>query len=341
MGRHEKARGNSWRVVVLDVIGLAVALNVFALFHHVLPVYLGNAKRHIVSVEAVGARSSAADAVDTPAPVQASDLLKSFASATPTAQATSAPGDFSQAFPAYDTGTGKYKSYQSGDVRIAIDKLEKGGVTGYIADVWIRNIAYFNTGFAKGEYGKGLREMPLDMADEYGATLAITGDYYGAREKGVVIRNGDLYRDSVNADTCVLYADGVMESYYKADFDLQAAVDRGAYQAWSFGPKLLEDGQALDTFDSDIQGLNPRCAIGYYEPGHYCFVVIDGRQSGYSNGATMQQLSKLFESLGCKDAYNLDGGQSAMMVFQGEIVNQPYKGGRKTSDIIYIGGSAQ
>ena len=233
------------------------------------------------------------------------------------------------------------KSCQSDDVRIAIDQLQKGGVTGYIADVWIRNIAYFKTGFAGGEYGRGLREMPLDMANENGATLAITGDYYGAREKGIVIRNGDLYRDSVNADTCVLYADGVLEASYKANFDLQAAVDRGAYQAWSFGPKLQEDGHALETFDSEIQGLNPRCAIGYYEPGHYCFVVIDGRQSGYSKGVTMSQLSKLFESLGCKDAYNLDGGQSAMMVFQGEIVNQPYRGGRKTSDILYIGGSAQ
>ena len=60
-----------------------------------------------------------------------------------------------------------------------------------------------------------------------------------------------------------------------------------------------------------VQGLNPRSAVGYYEPGHYCFVVIDGRQPGYSKGATLMQLAQLFESLGCKEAYNLDGGKSA------------------------------
>ena len=343
----KRARKNGWRVVLLDVLGLAVALNVFALFHHVLPVYLGTAKQHIVSVKPAGGYALAAPGDASPSPVAPDAPIEGTpnpqegaASPEPATEQPYAPGDFSAAFPTYDTGAGKQKSYQSDDVRIAIDMLQQDGVTGYIADVWVRNIAYFMTGFAKEEYGKGLRQMPLDIANAYHATLAVSGDYYGARERGIVIRNGDLYRDSVNADTCVLYADGVMETYYKADFDLQAAIARGAYQAWSFGPRLLEDGHALDTFDSDVQGLNPRCAIGYYEPGHYCFVVIDGRQSGYSKGMTMQQLSKLFESLGCKDAYNLDGGQSAMMVFRGEIVNQPYHGGRKISDILYIGGSA-
>jgi hypothetical protein len=332
--RHRIKSG--WHVVLLDFLGLAVALNIFALFHHVLPTYIGKSQMHIVSVGSAAVDSSPSV---SPATTEIPMLVLTEPSETASLQLIYAPGDFSANFPSEGTG-GTLWSYQTDNVRIAIDKLETSDVTGYIADVWVRNISFFKTGFAKGTYGKGIREYPQDTANDYSAILAITGDYYGAREKGIVIRNGDLYRDSVNADTCVLYADGVMETYYKADFDLDAAVARDAYQAWSFGPKLLKDGKALDTFDSQIQGLNPRCAIGYYEPGHYCFVVIDGRQPGYSKGATMQQLSKLFESLGCKDAYNLDGGQSAMMVFQGGIVNQPYNGGRKTSDIIYIGGDA-
>lgn len=340
MGRHRRTRKSGWRVVALDVLGLAVALNVFALFHHVLPVYMGKAKLHIVSVDAVNTLDPTASGSESPAQA-ATDSPENFATAELVATPAPAPGDFSASFPNYDTGAGKYKSYQSDDIRIAVDKIEKDGVTGYVADVWVRSISYFQTGFAKGEYGRGIRQMPLDIANNYNAILAITGDYYGAREKGIVIRNGDLYRDSVNADTCVLYADGVMEAVYKSDFDLQTVIDRGAYQAWSFGPKLLEDGHALTTFDSDVQGLNPRCAIGYYEPGHYCFVVIDGRQSGYSKGVTMQQFSALFELLGCRDAYNLDGGQSAMMLLDGEIVNQPYNGGRKVSDIVFVGGNAQ
>lgn len=338
VARNGWVKKSGWRVVVLDVLGLMLALVVFALFHHVLPVYGGGAKQHIVSVGAEALTTVNPARQTSPDP---ESVAEAFTASGATPQPIYTPGDFSASFPAHDTGVGKYQSYQSDEVRIAIDMLQKGEVTGYIADIWIRNISYFQTSFAKRQYGRGIHEMPLDIADRSHAILAISGDYYGAREKGVVIRNGDLYRDSVNADTCVLYADGTMEVYHKADFDLDAVIARGAYQAWSFGPKLLEDGLAPDHFDSEIQGLNPRSAIGYYEPGHYCFVVIDGRQPGYSKGVTLKQLAKLFESLGCREAYNLDGGKSAMMTFKGEVVSQPYDGGRKISDILLIGGAAQ
>jgi exopolysaccharide biosynthesis protein len=316
-----------WGVVLMDVVALIVALNVFALFHHVLPVYLGSAKKHIVSVSAPSPVATAAPAAE--------------AAASQAPKPSYPPGDFSATFPGYDTGYSKTLSYQSDDVRIAIDQIQKNEVTGYVADIWIRNISFFRTAFARDQYGRGLHEMPLDIADRVQAILAISGDYYGSREKGVVIRNGDLYRDTVIADTCVLFADGTMEVYPKESFNVDQVVAQEAYQAWSFGPNLLVDGKAPESFDSEVTGLNPRSALGYYEPGHYCFVVIDGRQPGYSKGATLPQLAQLFESLGCKEAYNLDGGKSAMMTFQGNVVSQPYDGGRKISDILYIGGLPQ
>jgi exopolysaccharide biosynthesis protein len=92
----------------------------------------------------------------------------------------------------------------------------------------------------------------------------------------------------------------------------------------------------MSQFNSKVNPENPRTAIGYYEPGHYCFVVVDGRQDGYSDGLTLAELSQLFHDLGCQTAYNLDGGQSSMMVFQDSLVNQPYKGGRNSSDIVYL-----
>jgi exopolysaccharide biosynthesis protein len=145
----------------------------------------------------------------------------------------------------------------------------------------------------------------------------------------------------VNSDVCILYADGVMESYYENEFDLDTAVERGAYQGWSFGPKLIDDGAVPASYNTTdaIIAHNPRAAIGYYEPGHYCLVTVDGRQSGYSRGMTLSELSQTFIDLGCVDAYNLDGGQSAMMVLNGLVVGQPYKGGRAISDIIYFGGN--
>jgi hypothetical protein len=74
-----------------------------------------------------------------------------------------------------------------------------------------------------------------------------------------------------------------------------------------------------------------------FEPGHYVFVVVDGRQPGYSDGMSLDQLAALFEELGTKVAYDLDGGKTSQMTFGGTLVNKPTEGGRTTSDIIYIG----
>jgi exopolysaccharide biosynthesis protein len=104
---------------------------------------------------------------------------------------------------------------------------------------------------------------------------------------------------------------------------------------------LLKDGQPMEDFNTTSELKNktePRTAIGYYEPGHYCLVVVDGRQEskGYSEGFTLMELSRVFYELGCSIAYNMDGGKSAEMIFDGKLQNRPYEGGRETSDIIYI-----
>lgn len=257
---------------------------------------------------------------------------------SPVATSTPEPGDFSASFPTGDTGKGALYSHQSDTLRVAVRKVKENDVTYYVADVWVRTIEGFQTAFANGKYGRGNVQMPVQMAKDNDAVLAVSGDYYGARSDGIVIRNGKLYRKAPLGDVCVLYTDGVMETYSKAEFDLDGAIERKAWQAWSFGPALLQEGKAIESFSDSIRGRNPRCAIGYFEPGHYCLVVVDGRQPGYSVGMTLAELSQTFEDLGCKAAYNLDGGQTAMMVFQGEPVNQAYKGGRQSSDIIWFGG---
>ena len=51
---------------------------------------------------------------------------------------------------------------------------------------------------------------------------------------------------------------------------------------------------------------------------------------------TLDELASVFVQLGCQTAYNLDGGATATMVFNGEVVNRPAGGGRESSDIIYF-----
>jgi exopolysaccharide biosynthesis protein len=235
-------------------------------------------------------------------------------------------------------------TYSSKDISVTVNKYTKGSgwgmVTYYVADIYLADIQSFQSGFADGTYGVGYTERVLSMDSDLNAILAMNGDYYGNGGNGVVIRNGEVYRDSVsNLDVCVLYYDGTMKTFAPEEFDVEQAIADGAWQAWSFGPGLLnEDGTSKTSFNADghIRSTNPRSVLGYYEPGHYCYVVVDGRQNGYSVGMDIQELSDLMAELGCTAAYNMDGGKSSSMTFNDATVNQPCDGGREVSDCILI-----
>ncbi|MGL5437331.1 MAG: phosphodiester glycosidase family protein [Lachnospiraceae bacterium] len=229
------------------------------------------------------------------------------------------------------------------DIHLTIRKNEIGSgdeqITYYVADVYLTSVNQLKTAFAKGTYGKNMRETTQQMAEDNQALLAISGDSYGNNENGIVVRNGILYRSETNdAEICVLFTDGTMKIYEPEEFEEAAILEQDVWQAWNFGPSLLKDGAVKSTFrtTSYLNRANPRCAIGYIAPGHYLFVLVDGRDQGYSKGATMTELAQIMADEGCTLAYNLDGGKSSAMVYSGEYINQPADGGRTISDIIYL-----
>lgn len=229
--------------------------------------------------------------------------------------------------------------YRSARVSVTLETTVEEDLTYYVADVYVRDLSCFRTLIAEDEFGRYNSEPVTDMAARAGAIVAISGDYYSARPKGPVVRNGELYRDSIDTsrDVCILYNDGTMETYAPREVDMEAAMARGIYQAWSFGPGLLDkEGQPKTRFLSDVKGSNPRSAVGYYEPGHYCLVVVDGRGQGGSDGLNMEELSQLFASLGCKAAYNFDGGATAVMADAGGMISRQSKTSRECSDILYV-----
>ena len=229
-------------------------------------------------------------------------------------------------------------SYSSPDISITVTEETLGRTTYYLADIYVRDITCFRSALARNTYGSGFRDSITDMAALNNALLAVNGDYYGNTSEGVVIRNGVIYRaNRTGCDVCVLYYDGTMRVMPGASFSVEDAIRDGAWQAWTFGPALLDtDGSVLTAFTSTnrIISANPRTAIGYYEPGHYCMVVVDGR--GASAGITLPDLSRLFYDLGCTAAYNLDGGNSSIMVWNDAVINDPSGGGRESSDALLI-----
>ena len=227
-------------------------------------------------------------------------------------------------------------SYKSHNLNVTIKKYEENGMTYYVQDIYMRYIDNLKTAFAQDTYGRAYLENQQTMSSSHNAICSINADYYANRESGVLIRNYVCYRDVPKGDVCALYYDGTMKNFTKSEFDTETELNNGVYQTFTFGPALITNGTRNSGFSGYVAGVHPRSGIGYFEPGHYCFVLVDGRQDGYSVGATLDEFALIFEKLGCKQAYNLDGGQSSMMFYRSELVNQPYEGGRKTSDIVYI-----
>lgn len=329
-----------WMLAVIDMLVFAVALLGFAYFHHVMP-------RAQEGLGLESNRSGIAAAVNVveenaaPASVQTAETAVDTAPAATPEPAAEKVGYFGDKFADKFTGgevISTAESYQSGSVNIAMQRHTVQGISFYVADIYIKDIECFKTALANDQFGRGYSEMPEVIDKRLGSILTINGDYYGMSEEGVVLRNGVLYRDCdfPMTDVGVLYWDGSMETYPSMPFDSAAELAKGAYQVWCFGPRLLDEtGARMENFNSAVEKSNPRTAIGYFEPGHYCFVVVDGR-SDESAGMTMAQLSALMENLGCVRAYNLDGGRTSMMVWNDEVINAAYRDGRECSDVVMI-----
>lgn len=227
-------------------------------------------------------------------------------------------------------------SYQSANVNVSIDKVEKDGTVYFVADIYLADIKYFKTAFGQNELGKN--EFIHHNLKNNNGIVGINGD--NCRDNPcLIIRNGVYYdwHTSSTFDTLVMYNDGSMETISGPEVKFDTIKEKAPYQTWGFGPMLLDDnGQPMSEFNSTVAGSkNPRTAVGYYEPGHYCFVAVDGRRPDYSEGFTMEELSQLMFELGCKKAFNLDGGGSTQLAYMDEYVNIPSKD-RTVNDMIYI-----
>lgn len=260
---------------------------------------------------------------------------------TATAEASTAPTEAPTTAP-ISTDT----EYHDDQIDIVLTTMRVEDTTVYVADVQLADISLLKTALPGNTYARNLTETTSVQAANAGAILAINGDYYGAQERGYVLRNGVLYRASAQSgtDALVIGADGNFRIITEGETSADTLVREGAWQVLTFGPALINGGQVTVSSSDEVgraMTSNPRTAIGQISEGHYLLVVSDGRTKE-STGLSLRQLAELMQSLGAQIAYNLDGGGSSTMVFQGCVVNNPTTNGRSirersVSDIVYIG----
>jgi exopolysaccharide biosynthesis protein len=243
-------------------------------------------------------------------------------------------------------------TYESATASISIEKVSTGSgnsaLTYYVADVQLTSGTILQAGLADG-FESGRVDYTSSIAEANNAILAINGDYCTARNSGVIIRNGVLYQDVPTRMGLAIYKDGTMRVYDETEISAKQLLADGVWNTYSFGPAVLIDGTIPDGIDTTevedigekhtIMGAQPRTAVGIVDTNHFVFVVVDGREAGYSEGVTLSELGQIFKDLGCTTAYNLDGGGSSAMYFMGDLVNNPLGEGKERgiSDILYVG----
>lgn len=353
-GRYSTAKKRNgmplWAVVLLDLVMVGVILVVFAFFHHVLPAMISEYEHQQALLNATEPPVTAAP---TAAPTEATEIATQPPEETvpeTTVPETEPPDDrtewqikFEDHFT--DEVVQTENSYSSPNVSITLETVTtgegSGRVTYHVADIYIGSPDCFTTYTADNEMRYFGTQDVMEMDEAANALISISGDFLTYQKTGFLMRNGEIYvRDNNLDNICVLFEDGSMETYSEKGYDIDELIEQGAVQVWSFGPILLdENGQVKSKYNvsTAVSYANPRSAIGYYEPGHYCFVVVDGRQEGYSKGMTIPELAQVFQDLGCTMAYNLDGGGSAVMVFGGERYSRQSNGAdRGLGDILVI-----
>ncbi|MDF2944416.1 MAG: phosphodiester glycosidase family protein [Herbinix sp.] len=243
-------------------------------------------------------------------------------------------------------------NYSTDALSIKISQETKGSgsdkITYYVADVQFDSIESLKTAFAYNKFGTNIIQDTSVIAEDSDAILAINGDYYGFRDDGIIIRNGQIFRDEPIRDGLAIYEDGTMKPYDETTTSAAQLIDDGVVQTLSFGPSLIKDGIATKDFGKTvidtnignhaIENANPRTGIGMISANHFIFIVVDGRSKSYSRGMSLSEFAQVFTDLGCTQAYNLDGGGSSTMYFMGRVVNNPLGKGKErgVSDILYI-----
>lgn len=210
-----------------------------------------------------------------------------------------------------------------------------------------------------------VRVDATETAKKHNVVFAMNTDYYtyrvavnNNRHTGIVIRDARILYDDPytekqvtnsmfpNLDMLAFMPDGSLKVYHSWEKTAQEFIDEGVQTVYSFGPYLLLDGKVSERAYANNENKNPRCAIGMVEPGHYVAIMCEGRLKR-SAGVTISYLAKMMRAKGCQVAFNMDGGQTAVMVFMGKQLNQigAYDGGktnsRPTSEVLGFGTSEQ
>lgn len=234
-------------------------------------------------------------------------------------------------------------NYETDTLKVNIEQKDTGYTKYWIAHVQTFSTKQLKSALCGGTYGNPRKTTSEELAAHDGI-IGINGSAfsYGSGEPApgkTMIKAGRVYNDvSSNGNIFCVTEDGGMFTA-AAGMTTKDLLNRGVQDTYCFGPTLVENGKACEISGQFHQTARyQRAAVGMVNPGDYYLVVVDGKGYGGSQGMTYQELQQIFLDVNCDYAYNLDGGGSATLVFQGKVLNMLTDKGKERAcgDILYF-----
>jgi hypothetical protein len=205
-----------------------------------------------------------------------------------------------------------------------------------------------------GSPGETKRQTTRSFADAVGAQVAINGSYFAttssdtswANNLGLTASNGDHYspwegpfswgptefRDALNITQTNQAAIVKMPGSIPTGFETNPTVP--LYNTVTGYIRSVQNGANVSGSNCVQQcGLNPRTSVGVTADNKLVMMVVDGRQSGLSEGLTSSEAANFMIGYGAVDAIDLDGGGSSTMVMNfyndavaSQVLNSPSDG---------------
>ena len=214
------------------------------------------------------------------------------------------------------------------------------------SEVKIADGSQFRRFLAGGEYGSEKQFITTEMAASVNAVVASSGDFYRFRNYGTIVYDGKVQRvNNWNIDSCLIDDKGDLHLVHAGELmtveEAQKYVDENNIRfSVAFGPILFENGQRRwigdDYLLGEVKDYFPRAALCQKGPLHYVLAVVNA-EGGYKFTPNMNAFGIQLEKLGCESVYVLDGGQTAVIVMNDQLINSVHYGyQREISDIIYF-----
>lgn len=270
-------------------------------------------------------------------------LLLSACAVAETVVIESLPIDFSAGLEP-DLALFTENSYNDPSISVEMERVWVGNARFNVARVKIVDPSQLRVGLA-APFGSTRTRKVSEIAEKSNAVVAIGGDYFSNNEGGYVIRMGEVYRrkpfqtrdmliTDINGDFHIIPCEDIAS----LAGEIKANEDK-IINIFNFGPALVIDGVLQEMPEKsigNIHQLEPRCAIGQVGELEYVLVVVDGRGAADSEGCKVEVMAQFMYDQGCTQAYTLDGGNSALMYFNGNYSHKNVGNERDISDIIYF-----